>query len=353
MRITELSVPGYERVAKAEDPESGLRAIIAVHDRTLGPALGGMRMWPYAKEEDAVFDVLRLSRGMTYKSAVGRTGLGGGKSVMIGDSKKDKCEKLFRAMGRFIEAFGGAYITAEDVGTTVPDLVTVRQETRWVSGLPREMGSSGNPSPYTARGVYLGMRAVFEERFGVSSAKGLHVAIQGIGSVGTSLAQLLAQAGAKLTLADVNEARAQALAKELGASVCSADVVMGVECDVLSPCALGAGINDSTIPALRCKAIAGAANNQLLEPRHGDALRAKNILYAPDYVINAGGIINVGCEFLPGGYKEEESLKRIDRIYENLKEVFAVSKRDGVGTHVAADRRAEEILDETRRAKRK
>jgi leucine dehydrogenase len=349
MQIREIPVPGYERVAAAHDPASGLRAIISVHDRTLGPALGGMRMWKYANEDEALRDVLRLSRGMTYKSAIARTGLGGGKSVILGDARQDKSPKLFEAMGAFIESFEGGYVTAEDVGTTVADLAIVRRKTKHVTGLSREEGGSGNPSPYTAKGCFVGVRAVLEEKFRVSEVKGLTFAIQGVGAVGGSFARMLAEAGAKLIVSDLHQEKAEALSKELGVKAVPYGEVLFQECDVLCPSALGGVFDDTTVPRLRCQAIAGCSNNQLLEPRHGDMLQERGILYAPDYVINAGGIINVGCEFLPGGYDEAESLRRIDRIYPNLKEVFEVSKRDQIPPHLAADRRAQEILTAARK----
>jgi leucine dehydrogenase len=344
MQIREIPVPGYERVAEARDPQTGLHAIIAVHDRTLGPALGGMRMWKYASPDEALQDVLRLSRGMTFKSAVAQTGLGGGKSVILGDSLKDKNEKLLRSMGKFIDSFEGGYITAEDVGTTIADLTIVREETKYVTGLSRAQGGSGNPSPYTARGCFVGIRAVLEEKFKVSNPKNLTFAIQGVGAVGSAFAEMLAAAGAKLVVSDLHAERAQVIGKTLGARVVPYDKILSEACDVLCPSALGAVINDTTLPQLRCKAVAGCANNQLLEPRHGDLLHEKGILYAPDYVINAGGIINVGCELLSSGYDEKEALGRIDRIYGNLKDVFAVAKRDGIAPHLAADRHAGEIL---------
>lgn len=349
MQITEIEVPGYHRVAKAHDAQSGLTAMIAVHDLTLGPSLGGMRMWNYAGEEAALTDVLRLAKGMTYKSAIAQTGLGGGKSVVIGDPATRKSEALFRAMGKFIESFGGEYITAEDVGTTIADLEAVRRETRWVTGLSRAASSSGNPSPYTALGCFLGMRAVLERAFGAASPSGLTFAVQGVGAVGSELARKLVQAGAKVRASDVHAGRAQALAKELGIEIVPDERLWSEPCDVLVPCALGGVLDDASIPKLRCKAVAGCANNQLLEPRHGDALKRRGILYAPDYVINAGGIINVGCELLPGGYREEESLRRIDRIYPNLVAVFDLAEREEIGTHEAADRLAERILAAGRR----
>ncbi|HKE00421.1 MAG TPA: Glu/Leu/Phe/Val dehydrogenase dimerization domain-containing protein [Planctomycetota bacterium] len=346
LEITDIPVPEYERVARAIHRESGLHAIIAIHDRTLGPALGGMRMWNYRSEDEALTDVLRLSKGMTYKSALARTGLGGGKSVVIGDARTDKSEALFLAMGRFIESLGGAYITAEDVGTTIPDLEIVRRETKWVTGLSVASHSSGNPSPYTAIGCLVGLRAVLEAGFRTSSPRGLTFAIQGVGAVGSALARGLAKEGAKLVVADMHEDRAKAVAAEIGARHVPHETILEQECDVLAPCALGGVVNDRTIARFACKAIAGCANNQLLEPRHGDVLAERGILYAPDYVINAGGIINVSCELHDGGYREAEARRRIDAIYPTLKEIFEIAAREGTSTHRAADRLAERILAE-------
>jgi leucine dehydrogenase len=352
MDITEIPVPGYERVAKAHDPRSGLRAIIAVHDRTLGPALGGMRMWSYRSEDEALTDVLRLAKGMTYKSAIARTRLGGGKSVVLGDPKTDKSEALFRAMGRFVDRLQGSYITAEDVGTTIADLEIVRRETRWVSGLSRAARSSGNPSPYTARGCLVGLRAVTERAFGASTPRGLRVAIQGVGAVGSVFARLLAEQEARVLVSDLQEDHARRIAREIGAEVVPYDRILSEPCDVLAPCALGGVLDGETVPRLRCRAVAGCANNQLLDARHGDLLAERGILYAPDYVINAGGIINVACERLDGGYREDESLRRIDAIYDNLKAVFAWADSEGISTQRAADRLAEDLLRQGRAAGR-
>ncbi len=345
MQITEIQVDGYEKVVRCHDEESGLHALIAVHNTTLGPALGGMRMLPYVSEDEALFDVLRLSRGMTFKSAVAETGLGGGKSVIIGDPKELKSEALFLAMGRFVESLGGKYITAEDMNIGIEDLEVVKRETRWVTGLSRDSGSSGNPSPYTARGCFQGMRAVVEHA-GLGTLKGTRVLLQGIGAVGGRLAVLLKEAGAHVTICDINEERASEMSREHGFDVVPDEGHAALECDIYAPCARGAGINDDTIPALRCKAVAGCANNQLLEPRHADELRSRGILYAPDYVLNAGGIINVSVELLPGGYEEVEALRRIDRIYDNLKLLFEISENENISTREAAQRLAESRLEE-------
>ncbi|MCA8968371.1 MAG: Glu/Leu/Phe/Val dehydrogenase [Planctomycetes bacterium] len=349
MEIRELPIDDYEKVVVAKDPESQLHALIAVHDTTLGPALGGMRMWPYKSEEAALTDVLRLSKGMTFKSAIAHTGLGGGKSVIIGDPKTIKSEKLYRAMGRFIDHLGGLYITAEDVNTSIEDLEIVRQETRYVTGLSRASGSSGNPSPYTARGCVLGIQKCVERAFDGDSVSGKHIVLQGVGAVGSIMARELRELGAHLSIYDMNVERAEQLAKELDAEILHDDDVLSADCDVLAPCALGAILNDETIPALRCKVIAGCANNQLATLEHGDLVRQRGILYAPDYVINAGGIINVAVELMPGGYDEAKSLERVRRIPDALEEIFELSEREHISTAEAAHRRALEILAEGRR----
>ena len=344
MQITEIPIDGYERVASCRDESSGLHALIAVHSTVLGPALGGMRMLPYASEEEALVDVRRLARGMTNKSAVADTGLGGGKSVIIGDPKTMKCPELFSAMGDFVEAFKGKYITAEDMNIGIEDLEAVSSRTRWVTGLSRESGSSGNPSPYTAHGCVVGMRAAAEEAFGSQDLAGKHVVIQGVGAVGGQLAILLKERGAQVTISDINADRVEELCLEYGFTAVNDEDHLGVECDIYAPCARGAGINLSTIPRLNCKVIAGCANNQLLEFEHAEVLREKGILYAPDYVINAGGIINVSIELLAGGYNEEAAMAKIENIYVNLKKVFEISREEGVPTNVAALRLAEQRL---------
>jgi leucine dehydrogenase len=352
MKITAIPVPGYEKVVRAEDPASGLRAIIAVHDTTLGPALGGLRMWPYASEDEALTDVKRLSRGMTFKSAVARTGLGGGKSVILGDPATGKSPALFRAMGEFVNSLEGRYITAEDVGTSVADMEWIREKTKWVTGRSRAEGGSGDPSPYTAYGTFLGIKAYAEDVLGRKDLKGLRVAIQGVGHVGLYLGQRLKEAGCPMVLCDVNRERVEAAAKQLGASVCSPDEIYSRDVDVFAPCALGAVINDKTIPQLKCKIVAGAANNVLHEPRHGAELRKRGVAYAPDYVINAGGVINVSLEIAPGGYDEKRSLKKIDGIYDTLKRILKISRDEDITTAEAADRLAEQILAEGRAARK-
>lgn len=352
LQITDIKVDGYERVVRATDSKSGLRAFIAVHDTTLGPALGGLRMWPYASDDEALFDVKRLSRGMTFKSAVAHTGLGGGKAVIVGDPKKVKSEALYLAMGRFVDALGGRYITAEDVNTSIEDLEVIRRSTKWVTGLARKDGGSGNPSPYTALGVYLGIRAALGWKFGNDNPKGRTVAIQGIGAVGSALARRLIEAGATVYAADRNTERLAQLQGELGVKPVDESKILSMECDVFAPCALGAVIHDQSIPNFRCPIIAGAANNLLLEPRHGKVLQDRDILYAPDYVINAGGIINVSVEFHPGGYDEKVSLGKIERIPQALKELWTISKEERIPPSDAADRLAERIVADARGLKK-
>jgi leucine dehydrogenase len=351
MEITDLPVEGYERVVKAVDPESGLHAIVSIHDTTLGPALGGLRMWPYENEEAALFDVKRLSRGMTYKSAVAHTGLGGGKSVIIGDPKKIKSEALYLAMGRFLEHIGGRYITAEDVNTSLEDLEIIRRATKYVSGLSRGMGGSGNPSPYTAYGCYLGIKAALGRVFGNDDPEGRSFAVQGVGAVGSEIVRRLAQAGADVYITDRDESRVQKLVDQYGVSAIGDQEVFTKKVDVFAPCALGAILNDQTIPGLQCRIVAGATNNPLLEAKHGAMLKERGILYAPDYVINAGGIINVSVEFAEGGYDEEEALRRIERIPQALTELWDIADQDGIPTSDAADRLAEQILAEARAQK--
>lgn len=345
MKITPIDVPGYERVAKCEDPASGLLAFVSVHNTALGPALGGLRMWKYESEQAALTDVLRLSRGMTYKSSVAKTGLGGGKSVIVGDSRKDKSPALFEAMGRFIDSFGGQYITAEDVGTGIADLKQVKAGTRWVTGLGREDGGSGNPSPYTALGCFVGIQAAAVEAWGNDSLQGKVVAIQGPGSVGFPLGQHLVKAGAKLVVADVSQENLDRSVKELGAKAVPPQAIYDTPCDIFAPCALGGILNDETIPRLKCKVIGGAANNQLLdENRHAQALKDRGILYVPDYVINAGGIINVSLELEPGGYDETKAVAKIRNIFDALRSIFETAKRRNVTTHAAAQEVAENNL---------
>lgn len=331
----------YEQLVFCQDKASGLKAIIAIHDTTLGPALGGTRMWPYASEEEAIVDVLRLSRGMTYKNAAAGLNFGGGKTVIIGDPRKDKSEALFRAFGRFVESLNGRYITAEDVGICVEDMDTVRLETEHVNGVG---ATSGDPSPITAYGVFRGMLACAKEVWGSELLKGKTVALQGLGHVGYYLAKHLHEAGANLVVTDINEQNVERVVKEMGAAAVKPDAIYDVNCDIFTPTALGAILNDQTIPKLKCRIIAGAANNQLAENRHGDLLHSKGILYAPDYIINAGGVINVADE-LHGAYNRERALKAVEIVYRNIEELIAISKRDNIPTYKAADILAEQRIN--------
>ena len=333
---------GHERVLFCSNPDVGLEAIIAVHSTVLGPGLGGVRMWPYSSTEEAFVDVLRLSRGMTYKAAAAGLNLGGGKGVIIGDPKKDKSEALFRAFGRYVESLGGLYITAEDVGTDMEDMEVIHHETRWVTGVSPALGGGGDPSPVTASGVLQGMKAAARHKWGDDSLKGKSVAIQGLGSVGSYLAQYLKEEGAKTFGADIDtEATAQA-ASEHEVEIVPTSEILEVECDVLAPCALGAILKDKTIPRLRCQIVAGGANNQLADERHGQELHDRGILYAPDFVGNAGGLINVYNELV--GYNREVALRMARGIYANMLRVFEISRTQKIPTHRAADRLAEERI---------
>jgi len=351
MKITEIPTEGYEKVVRCDDPESGLKAIISVHDTTLGPALGGLRMWPYLSDQEALTDVNRLSRGMTYKSAVAETGLGGGKSIIIGNPKTDKAEALFRAMGRFVDSLDGLYTTAEDVGTSVEDMILVRKETKHVTGLPRDIGSSGDPSPYTARGVFLGIKACIEKALGTSDFNGVRLAVQGTGHVARYLCGHLHEAGASLIVTDIVEERAKLVADQYGATIVSPEEIYDVDCEIYCPCALGATINDDTIPRLKAKIVAGAANNQCLTVEHGDRLRERGILYAPDFVINAGGIINVSVELEPNGYNEDRALAKVNNIYNAVRDILRTAAEEDIATNRAAILLAERKLEEGRKSK--
>ena len=344
MRVFEkLAEYRYEQLVFCHDKATGLRAIIAIHDTTLGPALGGCRMYPYASEDEAVIDALRLARGMTYKAAASGLNLGGGKSVIVGDPERDKSEELFRSFGRYIETLGGRYITAEDVGTSTEDMEYIRIESSHVVGVDVTHGGSGDPSPFTALGVVHGMRACAEEVFGSPSLEGRTVAVQGLGHVGYHLCELLDDEGANLIVCDLHEEVVERAVREFGAKPVEPDEILSIPCDVLAPCALGAVVNDESLPRFRCSIIAGSANNVLLEARHGEALAERGILYAPDYVINAGGLINVADEL--EGYNKTRATKRVARIYDSMKKIIAISKRDGVPTNVAADTLALERID--------
>jgi leucine dehydrogenase len=333
-------------VLVCSNPEVGLEAIIAVHSTVLGPGLGGVRMWPYSSMDEALTDVLRLSRGMTYKAAAAGLNLGGGKAVIVGDPKKDKSEALFRSFGRYVESLGGLYITAEDVGTDMEDMEVILQETRWVTGVSPAHGGGGDPSPVTAFGVLQGIKAAAHWQLGEHDGllTGRSVAIQGLGSVGHHLARYLRDEGAKVFGADIDPEVTARAHDELGVEIVPPDEILTVECDILAPCALGAVLNDRTIPALRCKVVAGAANNQLEnEDRHGQALHDRGILYAPDFVLNAGGLINVYNELT--GYNRERAMRMTRGIYLNMMRVFQISRDESIPTYKASDRVAEERMD--------
>jgi leucine dehydrogenase len=330
---------GHEQVVLCHDPAAGYRGIIAIHSTVLGPALGGTRFWSYASDEEALVDALRLARGMTYKNAVAGLNLGGGKSVIIGDNKTTSRELIFRAHGRFCESLGGRYITAEDVGTSTADMDYVHMETKNVSGLA---GRSGDPSPVTAHGVFRAIQASAKELWGKDDVANRTVAVQGCGHVGYFLAKELHEAGAKLVVTDIDAERVKRVTSEFGARAVAPEEIYGVQADVFAPCALGAIINDKTIPQLKMAVVAGAANNVLLEERHGDALEQKGILYAPDYVANAGGVINVYSEL--AGWTSARAFRKADEIYDTVLRVFSIAKQDKIPTYVAADRLAEQRI---------
>lgn len=334
---------GHEQVVFGYDAATGLRAVIAIHSTALGPAAGGCRMWPYASTEDALTDALRLSRGMSYKNAMAELPLGGGKAVILGDSRRDKTPQLFRAFGRLVDSLGGRYITAEDVGTGTTDMEQVAGVTRHVSGLSRKAGEvGGDPGPQTALGVYLGIKAAATFQLG-RGLEGLTVAVQGLGGVGHPLCRLLAGDGALLKVADARAGVAEQIREELGAEVVSAEAIASAPADVFAPCALGAVLNSRSIPALRARVVAGAANNQLAGEQDGYALMRAGILYAPDYVINAGGIINVSHEYR-GGASEAQVRAAIGRIPGRLTEIFERARREERPTSVVADQMARERL---------
>ncbi|HXG69394.1 MAG TPA: Glu/Leu/Phe/Val dehydrogenase [Gemmatimonadaceae bacterium] len=334
-----LASMGHEEMVLCSDPASGYRGIIAVHSTKLGPALGGTRFWTYATDDDAITDALRLSRGMTYKNAVAGLNLGGGKSIIIGDNRTRNREDIFRAHGRFVETLGGRYITAEDVGTSTKDMDFVHMETGHVAGLA---GKSGDPSPVTAHGVFRAIQASANRKWGSDSLEGRTVSLQGCGNVGRYLAGELHAAGAKLIVSDIDPERAAKVSASTGARIVKGDDIYSVDADIFAPCALGGILNDTTIPNLRVQVVAGGANNQLLEERHGDLLDQKGILYAPDYVANAGGVINVYGEV--SGWDAQRALDKADDIYDTVLKVFEIAERQKIPTYEAADRLAEQRL---------
>ncbi|MCI0490145.1 MAG: leucine dehydrogenase [Blastocatellia bacterium] len=343
MKIFEMIARmGHEQVVFCSDPSSDYRSIIVIHSTALGPAVGGTRFWNYSSEEEAVVDALRLARGMTYKNAVAGLPFGGGKSVIIGDNRTTDREKIFRAHGRFIETLGGRYIAGEDVGTSTTDIGYASLETRHVGGLE---GKSGDPSIMTAHGVFHAIRASAHHRWGSDDLSGMTIAIQGCGHVGYNLAKEMHRAGAKLIVTDIDDESVNRVVTEFGAARVEPEAIYGVEADIFAPCALGGIINDETIPQLKVEIVAGAANNQLLEERHGLMLEERGILYAPDYVANAGGVINGTCiELL--GWDASRTHEKVRRIYDTMLEVFEVARESGIPTSEAADRLAERRLKE-------
>ncbi|HEX9483881.1 MAG TPA: Glu/Leu/Phe/Val dehydrogenase [Gemmatimonadaceae bacterium] len=330
---------GHEQLVICNDSSACYRGIIAVHSTVLGPALGGTRFWQYASDEDAIVDALRLARGMTYKNAVAGLNLGGGKSVIIGNNRTADREMIFRAHGRFVESLGGRYITAEDVGTSTADMDFVHMETTNVAGLA---GRSGDPSPVTAHGVFRAIQASAKERWGSDDLSTRTVSIQGAGHVGYYLAKELHQSGAKLIVTDIDAERVKQVVSEFGARGVAPDDIYGAQADIFAPCALGAIVNDTTIPQLRVEIVAGAANNVLLEERHGVELEEKGILYAPDYVANAGGVINVYSEL--AGWSSARAFRKADEIYDTILKVYSIAKKDRIPTYQAADRLAEQRI---------
>ena len=340
MKIFEyLEEHDFEQLVFCQDKSTGLKAIIGIHDTTLGPALGGTRIWDYESEDEAIIDVLRLSLGMTYKNAAAGLNLGGGKAVIIGDPSKIKSEELFRTFGRYIEGLSGRYITAEDMNSTTQDMAYINAETDYVVGLE---GKSGNPSPVTAFGVYRGILAAVNEVYGSDDLSGKKVAVQGLGSVGYSICKHLHDAGAKLYVTDIRKDSIDRVVNDMGATAVAPDEIYSVDCDIFVPCAMGAVINDFTIEQLKCKIVAGSANNQLADEKHGQMLKEKGILYVPDFVINSGGVINVYEELK--GYNKDRAMGRASAIYDSVKRVIEISKRDGIATSEAAERMAEERM---------
>ena len=346
-RVVEL---GHETVVLCHDRATGMRAIIALHDTTLGPGLGGTRFRPYATEDEAMVDVLRLSRGMTYKNAAAGLDLGGGKAVLLGDPRTDRSPQLLEAYGRAVHRLGGAYLTAEDVGTTQADMDVIKTVTPYVTGAS---GGSGDPSPATAWGVFHAIRATLAFLGDdVERLEGRHVVVVGVGKVGGALVEHLVAAGAQVTVSDIDTARVAELSTRLGVGIVGVDEAHRVPCDVVSPCALGAGLNERTIPQLACRAVAGAANNQLAVPEDARRLAEAGVLYAPDFVVNAGGVINIADELRPGGYDPARAIRAVECIADNLTQVLEVARDEGITTEVAAERVAERRIGAARAARR-
>ncbi len=340
----QMHLPGHEQVLFAQDPQTGLKAVIAIHSSVLGPALGGTRMWNYASDQDGITDALRLSRGMTYKNAISGLNLGGGKAVIIGDASKLKTEALMRSYGKFVNNLNGKYITAEDVNTNARDMEYIGMETRFVTGKSDFLGGSGDPSPFTAYGVYMGMKAAAKKAWGNDSLTGKKVLVQGAGNVGQYIVGYLVGDGAKVLICDINEERLkQAVNKFPGIEVVDGNTIFDLEADIYAPCALGATLNTESITKLKCPVVAGCANNQLADENvHGPMLMKKGIIYVPDFLINAGGVINISVEL--DGYNKERSLSMVEKIYGRTQEIFELSERENVHAQLAAMRIAEKRI---------
>lgn len=348
----QVSFDGHEQVVFCNDKDTGLKAIIGIHNTVLGPALGGTRMWNYANEWEALNDVLRLSRGMSFKSSISGLNLGGGKAVIIGDAKTQKTPELMRKFGEYVNSLSGKYITAEDVGMETKDMDTVREVTQYVTGISEEKGGSGNPSPITAYGVFMGLKAATKYRFGSDNLEGKKVLVQGIGHVGEVLVQHLTESGAIVTIADINEDRLNAVGQKYGAKIFTGDDLYSAEVDIYAPCALGATINDATIHKIQAKVIAGAANNQLAnEVIHGAILKDKGILYAPDFLINAGGVINVYSEL--ANLTRVQVMEKTENIYNTSLEIFKFAETNNITTHQAAMSIAQKRIDDRKNELRK
>src|SRR5476651_2036079 len=348
--FSQLEAFGHQKVVFCSDPDTGLKAIIAIHDTTLGPALGGTRMWAYKTEQDALDDVLRLSRSMTYKAAISGLNLGGGSAVIIGDSRKDKSEALLRKFGRFIKNLNGEFITAEDVGTNPRDMEYIRMETQYVMGVPETIGGSGDPSPITALGVFMGIKACVKELYGNDNLTGKSIIVQGIGHVGENLVKLLRDENAKVYVSDINEERTGQVSKKYGAEAVSNNNIFDIDADIYSPCALGATVNTYTINKLNCAIIAGSANNQLEDEHvHGQMLLDKGVLFAPDYVINAGGIINCYSELM--GFSKKRTMQLTENIYEATRNVLKLSVAENISTIEAANKIAEKRIADIKNVK--
>ncbi|RMH90806.1 Glu/Leu/Phe/Val dehydrogenase [Lysobacter pythonis] len=344
-----LDRTGHEQVVYCHNQDAGLKAIIAIHSTVLGPALGGTRMWSYQSEQEALNDVLRLSRGMTYKNAVAGLNLGGGKAVIIGDASKDKSEALFRAFGQFVESLSGRYITAEDVGIDVNDMEFVYRETEYVTGVHQVHGGSGDPSPFTAYGTLQGLMATLNKKFGDEEVGKYAYAVQGLGHVGMEFVKLLKERGAKIFVTDINQKLIDKAVTEYGAEAVGLEEIYDVPADVYSPCALGGTLNENTIDRIKAKVICGAANNQLATNTIGDELTRRGVLYAPDYAVNAGGVMNVALEL--DGYNRERAMRMMRTIYHNLTRIYEIAERDTIPTYQAADRMAEERIEKIGRLK--